>query len=333
MSVSIGILFPLWTHRDAVGLLERAAGEIGVDHVVVPVVTGPLEVLRNPAWCDPPAFRTEGGWHFPPDSKRYAACGIRPHIARWLSQRDLLSQLVQIAERLSVRVVARLAPAAAVAAVDRHESLLMRDPWSEPFASHVGCLCNPAVRELTLASIQDAERAAVERIELLRDVPPCSTARCLVKCELAEACFCGACRQLAEREGVDAEAAMREARRRVETTFHAAAVDAVKPREPSSPLDRWQRSRVADLERWSAGLHRGGRGIVEDVESARRRGELAELELNLWLDDPASELVRSANSAVERGARRIIFCNLDVAPQAALTWAKQAARFARRSAP
>lgn len=332
MSIRIGLTFPLWTHRDAAGLLEQAAGEIGIDHVVVPVVTGPLAVLRNPAWCTPPAFQTEGGWHFPPDLKRYTACGVRPHAARWMAQRDQLSQLAQIAVRLSIRIVVRMEPAAAVSAVDHHESLLMRDPWSEPFTSHAGCLCNPAVRELALASIQDAERAAVEQIELLRDIPSCSTARCLQACGLAEACFCGACRQLAEREGVDAEAAMLEARQRMERMFHAAAANAVEPREPDAPLDRWLRSRVVDLERWSSGLRRDGRPVVEDAASARRRGELFELVLNVRSADSASELVRSASGAVERGARRIVFCDLDTAPQAALTWAKQAARFARRSA-
>lgn len=335
----VGAYFPLWTFRDGASLLERAVGEIGIDHVVVPVVTGPLSVFRNPTHCDPPAFATEGGWHFPPESKRYSACGIRPHAARWMAQRDWLSQLAEAAEKFAIGVACRAEPAAASAAVDRHDPLLLRDPWGEPFASRAGCLCNPALRELTSAIIADLSRAPFERVELQCAAPPCTTLQRLMGCGLADACFCAACRQLTEREGVEVNVAMQAARETVTHGFHA-----TRQHNPAlhDALSAMLRIRDTDVTRWIETLQRNGASgapqsgnsgpRVANIGAMRRSGLMVELESQSSADDPAGELVRQATSAVEHGAKLLIFTGLDGSPREAITWAKQAARFARRAA-
>lgn len=330
----VGVLMPLWTFRDGAKLLERAAGEIGVDHVVVPVVTGPLTSFRNPAVCDPPAFATEGGWHFPPESKRYATAGVRPHAARWIAQRDWLSQFCTAAGKLAIGVACRVEPAAAIAAMERAESLWLRDAWGEPFASRAGCLCNPVLRELTAAMCADvASRCAAMRIEVWRDLPFCVTLQSLAGAGLESVCFCAACRQLAAREGVDVEDAVRAAKTKQEASAEqpGAADRLMRESETPSSVTNLSRARSVDVDRWIRTLPNTAPADLPDVCDEMSSGNYAEIEMQPLVADAAGELVRRASAAAENGVETLVFTGLDTAPRAAVTWAKQAARYARRA--
>ncbi|MBL8879419.1 MAG: hypothetical protein JNG88_09900 [Phycisphaerales bacterium] len=330
----VGAIFPLWTFRDGPQLLERAVGEIGIDHIVVPCVTGPFAVFRNPAFCEPPAFSTEGGWHFPPESKRYVVAGVRPHAARWIAQRDWLSQLVEAAKKLAIGVAARIEPAGATAAMERSEQLWLRDAWGEPFASRAGCFCNPALRELTATICGDLSQYSLFRVELWREIPFCVTLRGLATAQLETFCLCAACRQLAAREGIDVEAAGAAMKKTIEASseWPEGSHPAQDESELASPLAALAAARSSDTDWWADSLSRIAGASVIDVCDLQFRGDYAEMEMQPLVDDPAGEMVRVATSAAEQGAETLMFTGLDTAPRAAIKWAKQAARFARRAA-
>src|SRR5262245_21196755 len=109
MPADFGIVYPLWNHTDGGdSLLERVAGEAGLDHVTIPVVSGPRATFRFFGPNETPYFRTEGGWHFPPETKQYAASAIKPKMARWCGQRDELKKVCDIARGLGVRIILRI---------------------------------------------------------------------------------------------------------------------------------------------------------------------------------------------------------------------------------
>src|SRR5262245_59155093 len=109
-SPSFGVVYPLWNHtREPGNLLDRLVGEVGIDHITIPVVTGPVEQFRPYFFPDAPYFGTEGGWHYPP-GERLIAARIKPHVATWCGKRDILSQVRTAAERQGLKVYLRLLP-------------------------------------------------------------------------------------------------------------------------------------------------------------------------------------------------------------------------------
>ena len=102
--------------------------------------------------------------------------------------------------------------------------------------------------------------------------------------------------------------------------------------EISSSITKLGHSRAADVDLWVEGLARGCGAELLDVCALMDCGEYVEIEMQPIVADPAGEMVRQASVAAERGAEIVVFTGLDSAPRAAVTWAKQAARFARRAA-
>ena len=85
MSMDVGIVYQLW--NDRVGsddLFDRAVGEIGLDHVTIPAVTGPFEQIRFAGQADWRFFQSEGGWHYHADAKHYGNTRLRPKVASCL---------------------------------------------------------------------------------------------------------------------------------------------------------------------------------------------------------------------------------------------------------
>lgn len=109
MAVDFGLVYPPWNHTKAAGnLLDRVVGEVGIDHLTVPAVTGEQTQFRLIGGFESPYFHTEGGWHFPPQVKLYAASGVRPRAAKWLGTRDPIADIREAAEKLGLRVVLRV---------------------------------------------------------------------------------------------------------------------------------------------------------------------------------------------------------------------------------
>ena len=62
MAADFGLVYPLWNHtRAADSLLDRVVGEVGIDHLTVPVVTGAQTQFRLSGGFESPYFHTEGG--------------------------------------------------------------------------------------------------------------------------------------------------------------------------------------------------------------------------------------------------------------------------------
>jgi hypothetical protein len=183
---------------------------------------------------------------------------------------------------------------------------------------------------------------------------------------LLDVCFCDACRQIAGAAGIDPD----QAARSVQVHFRS-AVAAADPQEAEPRLQRdevlvgYIRSRCGDTQRWLISLvsmHDSRRLML--VERGRLEPDPAGwwappvapegwaqvvrpgaaggggvpsagggVSLPAWRPEfrESSELVRFVQEALACGVGLIEFERLDLDPPEALTWAKQAVRFGRRS--
>lgn len=210
MPARFGLHYPLWSHgRHSGDLLDRACGEMGIDHLTIPVVTGPMCQFR-PAWfAGEPYFHTEGGLHFRPDARRYTVAGARPRMARWLGQRALLEEVCEDAQRRGLAVWFWVELRRAPSLFEPEPHLAQRSAWGDPAHPPSACISNAAFRELLHAVLADLETRAPHGFALhdlaLDDLQPIpDSAR-----GTASICFCPACRAVAVEHGVDAEAAAR----------------------------------------------------------------------------------------------------------------------------
>jgi hypothetical protein len=359
---SFGIVLPLWSYAADDGrLLDHVAGEVGLDHVTVPVVTGVQTQFRLAEGCEQPHFRTEGGWHFPPTAKLYTASGVRPTKARWFGAADHLARLREHTNRLGARLVLRIDIRAVQSLVEQEPLLGQRNAWGQEIPSAGACACNPHARELLRATLEDLRRYEPAGYELPDWTPDhavdLTTARPLawhtgVRRAL-DTCFCPACRQIAERGGTDPDQAARSVRVRVEQAVSAETQDAA----PDDPIVlQYAAARVADCALWLRRLAETGADHryhlihafetplpyapaplaeivrVPDCEPAIRCAGIAGWALPVWRPTFAAPaaLVRLVSDAVASGVQRFDFEGLDEAPAEAVTWLKQAVRFARR---
>ncbi|MGE0482316.1 MAG: hypothetical protein AB7Q17_17805 [Phycisphaerae bacterium] len=219
MPLEFGIVYPLWCHtREPGGLLDRAAGEVGIDFITVPVVTGEIEQFRLGWFPEQPYFHTEGGWHFPPRAPLYAASGIKPRAAKWCGSRDVLADVCEEATKRGIRVLARLEHADCAALTAAAPHLARRDAWGSAYPRAKPCLLNPAFHELVRATVEDLQRSGVAGVQLGRftieqEYAAASTVAVIASgAGLMTCCFCAACREAAGRAGVDAESAERSVR-------------------------------------------------------------------------------------------------------------------------
>lgn len=212
--LDVGLLYPLWNHGEPDSLLERIIGEVGIDHVTIPAVTGPVEQFRLFHDREAPYFRTEGGWHFPPQTRLYAASGLRPIPARWTERKDWLTPVVEIAKRAGVRVVFRI-NLCDVLAVAQQLPAPQLTAWNQQPAFPRACISHASVREMVRATLEDLGRFEPAGFELEGMCTDTQTyARGVHSDWLAGStiCFCPSCRAAAEAGGVDVDAAARSIR-------------------------------------------------------------------------------------------------------------------------
>jgi hypothetical protein len=375
MGAEFGIVHALWNHAaDGGALLDRVAGEVGIEHVTVPVVTGALAEFRLGIETGQPYFHTEGGWHFPPTAKTYAATGIRPIKARWFGTADALAPLRRHVERLGIGLVLHIDLRSVPALVATEPHLGQRNAWGQDVPHAGACVSNPAVRELLRVTLEDLRACDAAIVQLADWLPDCATDSASPRPldwhapvrRLLDICFCAACRQIAERAGVAADGAARSVRVQAERALR-------------TPLRAWQghddpvvqayvESRAADSQHWLSRIaeteaprrlqlvHAWGASLPDADEvplervvrlgrcrdgSDRPREALLGLPeavgaagwvLPVWRSafEEAAELVRVVGEAARAGVRHFDFEGLDEAPAEAVTWLKQAVRFARR---
>jgi len=354
--------YPLWSpDRPAPDLLDRIVGEVGPDFVLVPVVTGPRHAFRAATLADvEPAFSTDGGWHYPPRAAAFEGGDITPRAARWCGKRDPLAALQTRLVALGLDLLVQLDLRAATPALEAHPHLLRRDAWGATPPWLGACPASPALRELLRLTLIDLQRYAPAGHELLRwtgdrAAVPGPLAWHPVADQLAATCFCAACRQTAVAAGVDPDAAARCVRVETERALTRPPATALPPEDEL--LARYRTACAADQARWLAELAAAGspearwlgvdepapdaappagwewRGRVRDLRADTRAQALpSQVLLPCWHPGcpEAADLVRSVHELVERGVTTILFDDLLTAPPDALTWVRQAVRFARR---
>lgn len=218
MSVSFGLVYPLWNHtREPGGLLDRVVGEVGIDHLTIPVLTGPHEQFRLWWFPEGPYFHTEGGWHFQPQAKLYAKSGLKPHVARWVGTRRVLEEVCEEAARRGLKVHFSIDLAAFAPRVLGEPLIAQRNAWGEVYVGAHACLLNPSTRALLSAAVEDLSRCEAAALHLIGvevegalPVARRMTIAGIVDVVLQSMCFCPACTQHAAQNDVDAEKAAAE---------------------------------------------------------------------------------------------------------------------------
>lgn len=351
-------------------LLERARGDAGVDFVVAPVVTGPVALFRPAAAPDAPFFRSDGGWHFRPSTRAYSGVALRPRKARWFVAGDVLAQLRERCQELGLRLTARIDLRAMVDLAAENLHVAQRNAWSQEQPSAGPCVVHADTRELLRALLDDLRRyelAGYELVDWEVDLPvdrhgPRPLDWRPAARRLLDICFCASCRQVAERADVDVEAAARAVRERVSRLLSGQPGDA----GDDPVVAAYTTPRAADCctslkrlgepagERRQVLLRDVGRPVLGNtapwapmtrVGAAGRDGLAAEwdalrptlgwttsLSMPVWrpaLADSA-DLVRRVDEAAKQGVGVFTFDGLTEAPDDAVTWLRQAIRYARR---
>ncbi len=374
MGSEFGIVYPLWHYAaDGPDFLDRVAGEVGIGHVVVPAVTGALEQFRFGVDCDEPYFHTEGGWHFPPTAKLYAAAGVRPVKARWFAQHDLLARLREQLLRLGLELVVQLDLPNFTGLVADGPHLAQRNAWGQAVPSLGLCWSQPAARELLRAALEDLQRYEPVGVQFVmapahRNLDGLAMIAGYLRLGLSGLgiCFCPACRQIAERDDLDAEAVARSLRVR---TLRMAVAPA-ELADDELPPEEWDAYNAAESDDFAAWLCRLAESdprrrlelvlrpdLVEPGEDRSRVRQLVQWRFESAIDDEqaaymtqlardcheawwlpvwrpgfeaADGLVRVVRDAAGAGVPRFDFEQVTTSPPEVVTWLKQAVRFARR---
>ena len=260
MSGDFGLVYPLWTDPHTPGkLLDRAVGEVGLDHLTVPAITGPLTQFRIEPAQPPQTFSSEGGWHFRPQSPSYTNSAIRPRSARWLGKRDPLAELCEYARPRKLAVILRIALRGVPALLEAEPHLRSRNAWGDELTSAGACVLNPVLRELLHDTLQDTlryEPSGFQLVDWAPDLPATHDGprpldwQPLAR-KLADICFCPACRQTANVAGIDAEQAARSVRVHVEQLLSHSADERLAARVHAYPLlNAYQQARRSDSTAW-----------------------------------------------------------------------------------
>lgn len=360
MHTRYGIIHYLWDHvEDRGALLERAVGEIGVGHITVPVVTGPVRQFRLSDGCPRRLFTTEGGWHYSPRAREGLAAALRPRAAEWLGRRDALPRLCEDVARRGLGLVLRIDLAGLALLTRSHPELTRRNAWGEADASAGVCLTQPGVRELVHTTFDDLLPFDPIGVELVAyGGEPCRPLawRPALRA-LADTCFCDACRQEAASASIDADAAARALRadlERLATRPERSKAAAASPQDAewlayqaclrasgaawlsrlAELLDDRLRFLVTSADRAAASpeLIDGWDALMRWNIGAEPRIECGAIEMPTWrpvFDEPDA-LFRAVDEARRRGTRFFDFSGLAAAATEAAEWLRRTLRFARR---
>ncbi|TWT43733.1 hypothetical protein RAS1_01320 [Phycisphaerae bacterium RAS1] len=248
-----GLVYPLWNHRQPDSLLERVIGEVGVDHVTIPAVTGPVEQFRVFHDRENPYFHTEGGWHFPPQAKLYATSGLKPVVAKWTERKDWLTPVVELAKRAGVRVVFRI-NICDVAAVAEQLPAAHVSAWGQQPPQSPACISQASVREMLAATVSDLQRfepAGFEFEGLRTDETSGGWQFRFAYFSGTQVCFCASCRATAAASGLDPDAAARVVRTSVESAVREPqAIGGVVSQLDDPVLRDYCASRESEIGAW-----------------------------------------------------------------------------------
>jgi hypothetical protein len=260
MQREFGLIYPLWAHADPdTDLLDRAIGELGLDHVIIPVVTGPLQRLRAFAENPPHQFVTRGGWNYPPDVQTYTVSSLKPRLAEWCGRRDLLAKAVEAAEQRGAAVHVQVDLCGVLSLVEHEPHIRRRNAWGEDSPECGACPLNADLRELLRETLDDLQRyphTGVQIVDWAPDLPAAGGMPELFRWNpparrLLDMCFCPACRQIAASADLEADLAARSAIVHLRRTLEQPDDASVERRiEADEVLQRYIAVREQENERW-----------------------------------------------------------------------------------
>jgi hypothetical protein len=314
------VLHPWHGAERAAALLERAALEIGLSRVTVPVVTGGCAQFSYAPADGPRLFFTEGGWHYPPDAARYAGGALRPKTARWLAKRHPLDRIREAAERHGLRCNFQIDLRGLRGVIEQQPESGCRTAWNEPLPGHAACLNQPAVRQLLRSTIDELLSYGPAAL-MLAGLPaePGERARPrwgvnVETDELLGVCFCAACREVAAGAGVDADQAARSVQVHIERLAVGDRASTAAAMREDGVLETYRAAVRGETGAWLARLA----GVISPADAYFVTGvvdgpvHLSEpwrplLEVRLTDDegqpDPASHVVGAAG--LNAGAARL----------------------------
>ena len=349
-------------------------GEVGIDHLTVPAITGPLAQYRLCGEIEPPYFYTEGGWHFSPETKVYAPTGVRPHVAHWAGSRDTLGPMREYASKHALKFVLRLDFQGLQGPLATLPETRMRTAWGDELGGYGACTTSPVFRELVQATISDLQRYEPDGFELdrirtgeehlqLGTAPPLLWGEGPLR-HWAGTCFCPACRQVAVRAGANVSAAIDVIKSLGRAYADAGLRITSEKCDNHEGLGQYWAARRADFGSWIerlAGMiaprtvyvidEPCGKGqvrrLAHDYQYDKREAAESDKHIlaknhselpitgaisNLLMPEnrTADSLVRSLAEAVGSGLQFVEFERVEEMPTQAVTWLKQAVRYARR---
>ncbi|HEY3246435.1 MAG TPA: hypothetical protein VGM03_24070 [Phycisphaerae bacterium] len=349
-------------------VLDRLQGEVGASGITVPIATPPVAHVRRAPGQAGRILRSRGGVFIQTEDRFFDGTRIKPVLSNWLKGRNPLQQVTERcrARELGVRVEISCTLTGRIAT--RYPESATKTVLGDASPLRM-CLINPDVcewlRGLVINVCQSFAPAAIELADFHAGRPEFTSTNAYggapldqETADLLSICFCESCRQTAARGGVDVAAAARAATVRIEQLLTG---DARSNAESSEPLRHYRQTQRVALERvlgevlaassapvtllrYSGDPIFGetptthGRPIARmlaagDVDAAVEPGT-AEIRLPLAgrsRTDPQA-LVRTMTSLTERGLRVMELFHYAVATPSDLRIARQAIRFARRTA-
>lgn len=262
MQTRFAAVFEPWHIEASPGLLEQLLDDVGFDEIVVPAV-GPA--TSHVCLHDTQRVRlmeSSGGWHYPPAQDRYEGLSVRPRAAQWVVRRSAIERIAHALAARGVALVLRLDMLATEAMRALLDQVGVRTAWGEVAPRAGACPLQPAVRELlrrTVLELMDLEPAGIELHRWRVDHHAAAPAWSVVfpaqagPSALMQICFCEACREVARREDVDADAAARSVRVRVAQALEALpTADSAADHDPV--LRGYVTARLREHWRWIAQL-------------------------------------------------------------------------------
>ncbi len=350
-------------------VLDRLAGEVGVDGLVVSVLTGSVCVFRAHDGVSPRTFRCPPAAHFQPASKCYASSRLRPPTAGWIKSGNPLERVAAACEKRGLALSEHVVACDNATIVDRHGFAACEDAFGDASPARL-CPTNPDVRAYLCGLVEDlSTNYAIEAVILIEadfgrpaGFHPGRLNPARSGWESSVMCFCPSCRQAAAEQDVEAgpiahhAAALASAAdgevgdadvsayRRFRSSVVAATVKAIRRHCQCAldvhfpDLDPHRGVSVEHIAEFVSGwwapesCETTRQALADAIGSRARIGVCAVVGAGRELPGASADVVRNTSDLVVAGHRNVVFESYGATPLDRLEWVRQAIRFARREA-
>lgn len=344
-------------------VLDRAAGELGVDGIRVTAVSGAVCRVGARPELQPRVWRCEAAAHFQPDARRYGDTRLRPPTAEWIKSRNPLASLVDACAKRNLKCRMRIVACDNATLAERHSHAACVDAFGVTSAARL-CPSNADVRMYVRGLVDDLsmhyQPAGIDLVEadfgppqafhpgIQRPADP-------IDADSLSLCFCPSCCAAAAESGIDAgdlashvvaafdagEVADR-ARIQAYAEFRAKIVgELLKTVRGNSESELWwecagdgsQRGLpTPSFEACAAGLLSPFDQPAALHAQTARIGICYPVGIDREVEEGAPAVVRELSELTARGHQLFILENFAGLPRMREDWVRQAVRYARRLA-